>query len=468
MCKLISFLIALTYIATFTFIQQSFSDDKAKGLPPSSQETSRPYPNIFLITIDTLRADHVGIYGYSRNTTPNIDKLAKNSVVFDNFISVLPSTLPSFATYFTGLYPQSHGIFASNPNKASYTYQAFKSFPILAELLLPYRKIAITGNTFLNEQTGFTRGFDKYTIIPHKPLRKTGLHSEKIANQALEEIKLFSLPKPLFLWVHFLDPHVPYNVPKDLHSKFNNDKVSRLKTIQYDRELFNTDRHIGRILQYLENNGYFKNSIIIVTADHGESLGENSYKGHGDIINESSILIPLIVHIPNIINGRRSHLLSNADFLPTLLSLIHIPPPKHIEGKNFAPILLNSQSPEIHDFVFIQNSIKRNSDYEEGLRTKTQKLIKFGPRMKQGSIGISCPDRTKDHHYIFTDLRSEPGLRSFHVPHGIPPPALKHALDTCSSLFDKRIKDLLNRKSTKEEINYSQDQIDELKSLGYL
>jgi hypothetical protein len=247
------------------------------------------------------------------------------------------------------------------------------------------------------------------------------------------------------------------------------DKKRAKMIAQYDRELFNTDRQVGRVLDYIKDSSYFNNSIIIFFADHGESLGENNYTGHGETLNEATLHIPFIIYIPDTIAGRRDQLLCNVDFLPTLLSLIKTKIPDYVEGKNFAPVISNPSAAEIHDSIFIQNdAIRLNRPYEECLRTKTHKIIKIGERSLQGKNSLPLPDRSKNKFYIYTPLKEEPNLKNFNSPYGIPPENQKRSLDTLSQLFDKNITRLYDFNPVLNESNYSRDQIEELQSLGYL
>jgi len=376
--------------------------------------------NILFIVVDTLRADHLGTYGYYRNTSPNLDEFAKENILFTNFFTVVPKTGPSMTTFFTGKYVHNHGVTANvkiNPDDF-----------LLAEILPDsYRKRAVVANGVLSIEKGFSSGFHNYTI--------KGLNAEAMTNNAIEWLE--KTDQQFFLWLHYLDPHGPFTPPPRLKNLFINDshydptkkvrldytkeeltgenpnyvlgavpEYQRLGDIdevdyyisQYDAEIYFTDEQIGRLLDYLKTKNLTDNTIIIITADHGESLGEhNYYFEHGMFVNEGNIHIPLIIHHPKIQEPLIiDSLAQNTDILPTILTQTGIKKELNIDGKDLTPLFQkNNQNKTIRKHIYSRTPAKYYTFYET-IRTKTGKLIRSGDDTYSYYDLINDPLETKD------------------------------------------------------------------------
>ena len=364
--------------------------------------------NVLFISIDTLRADHLGCYGYQRDTSPNIDQFAQQSLLFKNFFTVVPKTGPSMTSFFTGQYMQTHGVVDNNYLRASDS-QSFVQ-------LLPdhYQKAAFVANPVLSAARGYATGFDKYQVAsPNSNMGEWG--QEDISPNAIAWLRAAKDKGNFFLWLHYIDPHGPYSPPRDYQDIFvndglydssrkvslnytpeeginenyvlgavpkyqrlgNNDAVDYYVT-KYDAEIRYTDAEIGKVLDYLKESDQVANTIIVITADHGESLGENDYYfEHGMMVNEGSIHIPLIIHHPNI----NEHvvfdaLMQNTDIATTLLNLISISSLHTKDGIDFSRIILGKDiKSELRKYTYSCTPYGYK-DFLEAVRTKQNKLVR--------------------------------------------------------------------------------------------
>ncbi len=313
------------------------------------------HPNIILITVDALRADHLGCYGYERNTSPNIDKLAKEGVVFLKCFATSSNTIWSSVGLFTGKYLET--------DKLDFFWEDFldKKFTTLAEHLksLNYYTAAFVTNHNYRKENGFAQGFDYY-----KNYREYA-DAKKITSDTLNFLNDRQSSKPLFIWIHYIEPHAPYSFRKEYFKDFENDtlykendKILELKPDNieskndpyyiwssngyippavfhkdkfnlnyyiacYDTEIAYTDSHIGRLLN---NKNIKDNTLIVLTADHGEILGEgNLYFTRGANIYDTLLHIPLIIKDNRDFKGEKriSTVVSSVDIVPTILSRIN-------------------------------------------------------------------------------------------------------------------------------------------------
>lgn len=287
-------------------------------------------PNVLLITIDTLRADRLGVYGYSRIETPNIDKLASESMVFERTVSPVPLTLPSHASILTGVYPLYHGVrdnagFVLSPQQVT-----------LAEILKQqgYSTGAFVGSFVLDSRFGLDQGFDTYysdfeltgldTIAPGLIQRPAG----EVAEKAIEWITTQeSRKQPFFCWAHFYDPHAPYEPPEPFATRYSRSL--------YDGEIAYVDKVIGDVLDSLRRKGLYEKTVIIVTSDHGESLGEHIEKTHGYFVYESTQFVPLIWKSSGerYEPGRAAGIVQLIDVAPTILQQLGIRVAPVMQGK---------------------------------------------------------------------------------------------------------------------------------------
>ena len=335
--------------------------------------------NLIIISVDTLRADHMSLYGYQRPTTPEIEAFARNATTFDRAIAPWPKTAPSMVSMFSGRYPHSTGVmFASRG-----LYVADEQL-MLAEIAKRHGLStgAVVSNAVLGSSTNFAQGFDRYieTYESESPFGDEGRNrAESVTFHARFLMRQQAAEGPFFLWVHYVDPHTIYNPPPEFAEPFFNDahydstelrlneddqnfnggvagKYWRQNggqaeagwyTANYDGEIAYTDEQIGVLLEEMESLGLMENSVIMLTADHGESLGEHQYFfEHGWFPYHACGWIPWVVHWPgNPEPGKRIPYPSGLlNLVPTALDLLGWEAPEGVfHGKSVVPVLLGEQ-----------------------------------------------------------------------------------------------------------------------------
>jgi len=346
--------------------------------------------NILLITVDTLRDDHLSYRGYFRKTSPNIDSLASEGVVFESAYTAVPRTFPSLCSFLTGKYAHRHG--ARNN-----FHHALPDFNLtLPEILKGegYLTGAVVTNAGLQARRKINQGFDYYLETGHQNSQAQKVPALRLLdflrlsyplrsfwdNQAgrtrAEALKFLqrNRDKRFFLWVHFIDPHMDYNPPAKFARFFDRDYKGRNKNhfhygkvgaermifdcplspreIQraislHDGEIRHTDNEIGKLLSKLKEWGLFENSLIIFSADHGESLGEHGYfSAHGDLIYNPCMHIPLLIRFPGgAVRKRISTPVSSVDLMPTILDFLGVEPPEGLDGVSLLPIIFGWVEP---------------------------------------------------------------------------------------------------------------------------
>jgi len=304
----------------------------SKNLQP---EINKP-PNLILITVDTLRADHVGIYG-GQVKTPSMDQLGRAGLVFTRTYSHVPLTLPSHCSLLTGTIPPVHGVRDNG-------YRFPQKNKTLTEILKEngYLTAAFVGAFPLDSRFGLDIGFDLYddnygSRNLQRDLTFVERKAEEVTNKAstwLENHK----DKNFFLWVHYFDPHAPYEPPPPFSEEYQGR--------EYEGEIAYTDQQIGRLLRKLKSLGLIDDTIIILTADHGESLGEHQEKTHGIFIYDSTLRVPLIFYNPKIFPKSRkiSELTCLSDVFPTILDILNIPYNSgQIQGKSLKELIFKDK-----------------------------------------------------------------------------------------------------------------------------
>lgn len=311
------------------------------------------YDNVLIVTVDTLRADYVGCNGSKKVKTPNIDSLASSGVVFRNTVSPAPFTLPSHVSLMTGLIPPVHGV---RDNGGFYLNEKIAT---LAESFKARgaATAAFVGGFPLDSRFGLNQGFDVYDdsypttnnfseiSVPQRP-------ADEVADSALRWLR--SKEKAhWFLWVHFYDAHFPYTPPERFRKIYPNDL--------YAGEVAFADEQIGRLLDFLKQNHLEKSTLVVVTADHGESLGEHGEETHGIFAYESTLRIPLIMapFSPRIVDTR----VRLIDVAPTILELQNIPFPAKMQGVSLLKCLNGKENPQLQDSYFEALSMSLNAGW---------------------------------------------------------------------------------------------------------
>lgn len=299
----------------------------------SSPPAKAPPPDIFLITIDTLRADHVHCYGYANGSTPALDALAKDGLRFTEAFTPSPITNTSHASILTGLLPGSHGV-------TDFAVPLSTTHPTVAEMLKArgYHTAAFIGAVILDSKTlapGFDRGFDFYDNFPeHMPTKSRWGRLERRGMDVVQHAESWLTKHPAgpnFVWVHLYDPHDPYEPPAP-YSQTYKDRL-------YDGEIAYADSAFAHFVAYLKTGAKYRNAVIVVVGDHGEGLGEHHEDTHGIFLYDSTTHVPLIVKLPG---GRAagSTIMAQVrtlDIVPTLLELAGAPALERQDGESLEP-----------------------------------------------------------------------------------------------------------------------------------
>jgi arylsulfatase A-like enzyme/Flp pilus assembly protein TadD len=284
-------------------------------------------PNVLLITIDTLRADHVGCYGYKFPTTPHLDNLCRQGVRFTRAYTPAPITLPAHAALFTGMLPPQNQMrdFTNNRLPAG--------VPALAELLknAGYQTGGFIGSMVLDSRFGLHRGFQTYgedfdfNRLSEVNLDRTERKSSVVVDEALKWLEGVR-GRPFFLWVHMYEPHDPYEPPEPYRSQH----AGR----PYDGEIAAADAQVGRLVEYLKQHQLEANTSIVVAGDHGEGLGEHKEKTHGFFIYDTTLRVPLVMKLAGGKAGVVGATVSLIDVAPTILRHLNLAVPAQMQGRS--------------------------------------------------------------------------------------------------------------------------------------
>jgi arylsulfatase A-like enzyme/Flp pilus assembly protein TadD len=299
-----------------------------------------PPPDVFLVSIDTLRADHVHCYGYDKIETPALDSLAQDGIRFEQAFTPSPITNISHSSILTGLLPSDHGV-------KDFAVPLSPDHPLLAELLKPqgYHTAAFIGAVVLDSKQlapGLDRGFDFYDNFPQDLDPK--VHWGRLERRGMEVVQraetwLSGQPSgPRFVWVHMYDPHDPYEPPEPF--------LSTYKDRPYDGEIAYADSALGHFVSFLKKQGWYDGAVVVVVADHGEGLGEHHEDTHGIFLYDSTTHVPLIVKLPSAqAKGKQvAAQVRTTDILPTVLDLVGAKAPARLDGESLRPYFSGTES----------------------------------------------------------------------------------------------------------------------------
>ncbi len=294
--------------------------------------------NVLLITLDTVRADRLSCYGANGITTPAIDRIAGMGVLFEQAVAPAPLTLPSHATVLTGLYPQSHGV------RDNHSFRLSNRAVTLTEILRNngYRTAAVVGSFILDSSFGLAQGFEYYddemvsSRVAGGLQRLTPRPASDVTSSSLSWLSRVS-GEPFFLWVHYYDPHHPYEPPPPYADLYREDP--------YNGEIAFVDENVGRILQVLEAEKLLEETFIVVAGDHGEGLGDHGEKTHSVFVYEPMIRVPFIISRPRSLPAgvRIEEPVSLADIFPTILDLLDLDYEADLDGMSLVPLLRDGE-----------------------------------------------------------------------------------------------------------------------------
>ncbi len=290
------------------------------------EPSGRPIRNVLLISLDTTRADHLGCYGFAGNTTPNLDGLAAEGVLFENTVAPTPLTLPSHTSMLTGTIPPYHGVHdnlflglrpGSNTLAGTLKSNGFTTG-------------AIVSTVVLHRIYGLDSGFETYQDRFDDP-RLAERRGDEATQRAIEWIEQQS-GEPFFLFLHYYDPHFEYAPPEPFASSFPNDP--------YAGEIAFMDHCVGQVIDTLKAMELYDSTLIVVVGDHGEMLEEHDEYSHGYFIYQAAIRVPLILRVPGIDTPRRVPSIAGVvDVAPTICSLLGLEPPAPCHGIDLSPRL---------------------------------------------------------------------------------------------------------------------------------
>ena len=319
---------------------------------------AKPPKGIILISLDTLRADHLSCYGYHRNTSPFIDAFAKESILFEHAVVQSQWTLPSHMSIMTSLYPSSHGVTKTGESLAD-------KHITLAELLQKggFKTAAFVDGGYMNSSFGFNQGFDIYDDSRRGGIK---LILPKVIKWLGE-----NKADPFFLFIHCYDIHHPYDPPAPYDSMFHdftytgdlfpnsetmlaaqwkglkvNDEDLRHFIALYDGCIRYTDDKIGEFLSHLKDSGLDDQTLVIITSDHGEEFKEHGRLGHGQLYYRPNLHVPLILRIPNFLKKgiRINELVQSIDLLPTILEIAGLPAHPNVQGRSLLPLMKRNKT----------------------------------------------------------------------------------------------------------------------------
>jgi arylsulfatase A-like enzyme/Flp pilus assembly protein TadD len=291
--------------------------------------------NLLLVSLDTVRADHLGCYHYAAAQTPQIDRLAASGLRFDQATTTVPLTLPAHSSLMTGTFPGWHGV------KDNGGFYLDDDQLTLAEVLRDkgFRTGGFIGAFVLDRRWGIAQGFDRYfddfdldrfaNAAAMDMIQRPG---SDVVDHALEWLRA-DARRPFFAWVHLYDAHTPYEAAEEFQARF-----PRTRDGAYDAEIASADTQVGRLIEALRADGRLEDTLIVVVADHGEMLGEHGELTHGFFIYEAATHIPLIINGPGVPAGVVSDQVRIVDVMPTALSLLGIPIPRQVQGANLMPL----------------------------------------------------------------------------------------------------------------------------------
>jgi arylsulfatase A-like enzyme len=320
-----------------------------------SRDTTAIPPPVILITLDTTRADRLGCYGYARRTSPNLDRLAAASTVYTRALATTSWTLPAHATLFTGRLAASHGaqydahgsLSLATAIEGPEEWKQYRVRPLpeseqtLAEVLREkgYATGAVVAGPWMKRPFGLAQGFDHYDEAGITT--SDGRRADSVTDGALRWLDTVR-DRPAFLFLNYYDPHGPYDAPEPFAQAFRPPGAPRVDGVPagddlqalYDAEILYMDHHLGRLLDGLRARERFDPALIVVTADHGELLGEHGRLGHGQYLTQPELHVPLLVKAPRgrAAPGRSDAPVQLTDVLPLVLGHLGLPAPAGVQG----------------------------------------------------------------------------------------------------------------------------------------
>ena len=323
-------------------------------------------PNVLLLLVDTLRADHVGTYGADPSSTPALDRFAKRGLVFDVAVAQASWTMPAVASIFTGLHPRSHGAVGPDAHDGQAPVGAGTLLPdgvvTLAELAQQagVTTFGVSTNMIVSRATNFNQGFETFVELPFDKETRDYVHATVVDRNLLDWVRAERRLR-FFAYLHYMEPHGPYAPParfrpkpppgiradlaagwvQDFALAVNKRRIAPPSGVEvaylrrlYDGDIRSWDDEFGALLEQLERDGILDRTVVVVMADHGEEFMEHGNLAHGDHLYEETVRIPLIIVGPGIPAGRRAEVAQGVDLLPTIAAILGAPLPAGLPGRD--------------------------------------------------------------------------------------------------------------------------------------
>ena len=414
----------------------------------------KPQPNVLVILIDTLRADHLSMNGYPRQTTPVLDAFAKENLNFRNAMTPAPWTPAAVASLFTGLYPSSHGMVPPNSrrearNKSKMLSDRWQTLPELFKQN-GYITAGVSPNPWIKPEFGYNRGFDSFVYSARS-------NASGINRAAKNFLDRWRRQKPFFLYLHYLDPHDPYTPPPPFNTMYTGEVPGRSYSAEqtdmlrrYDGEIRYTDAEIGKLFGLLKQRGLYDDLVIVVLADHGEQFMERGHQGHGYNVYNEEAHVPLMIKA----GGRRAEIdtvVSSIDIYPTLVDVAGLKGSASVEGFSLTSALDQRRK------IGVMTEIKRVQNQKAYTTPEGLKLV-MDFSMDQ-DLRLALPPQAQ--RLALFNFHQDP-LEHIQVSD----PALVEQLRAAFSQLYSTATALQSPKD--EQIELDQSTVKELQTLGYM
>ncbi|MDP6605773.1 MAG: sulfatase [Dehalococcoidia bacterium] len=439
----------------------------APVLPPEAdarlsalREAGRGRPPVLIYLIDTLRADHLGSYGYHLDTSPNLDAFADDAVRFSRSTAQSGWTRTSVASIFTGLHPRSHDVNDREDMMSS-------SAVTLATVLRAngYDTTGFITNGNVAATFGLDHGFDTYVYLRERKTDEIHVQSDELNERALGWLEARDVDRPFFLYLHSVDPHDPYTPRSPFRERFIETQqfpelatlrnlfrtpaadrdvpaLSQELTALYDAEIAFNDHHFGELIRWLKANALYEQTLLLVMSDHGEAFYEHGRWGHGNSLYQELISVPLLVKLPGqvgaglVIDEPAQHV----DAMPTILDLLDIPIPDAVQGRSLLPAVASGQvDPTTQTTAYLQLDTR----HLESVQTIRRKLIRH-PMSDRTGGRVELYDLVDD-PFELQDLAGTRAVARRHLMVELMEAALARPtlLETSEAVIDAELEDRL-------------------------
>jgi len=402
--------------------------------------------NVVLIVIDTVRSDHLPFYGYKKNTAPFLDKLSKESVVFERAYAASSWTSPATASIFTSLYPFQHrllmGLLAIRMAKQIDPNVIIHKIPeeidTIAEIMKKagFNTYAVTDNLNIGERQGFTQGFDKFENYMYNK-------APAVNDRVKKWQKEMETKGKYFLYLHYMDPHAPYHRRAPWYVAQDERQADLIAA--HDSEINYVDQHIEELYKQFK---WDKNTLLIITADHGEGLWDHGKMGHGNSLYREEIQVPLMIRLPGEQVTRRVKVpVCTIDILPTVRDIVGLGKDKNNEGISLVPHIEGKEEDykDRYLFSYLWKQVKKEVEFKSTLHDKYQFIFQK-PKKKELFNLLGDPKET--HNLFFKG-------------------GFKMA-ELLEDKFNDFMKKARKYKQQDTKVKLDKEKLDKLKSLGYI